>query len=75
MVEAYNNIIDKRFEDALRRFGQLTFLPLKKGDEPLDMANIFGNLNFNIKSILFEVIVMIGKCIEIVYNIIKRETR
>eukprot|EP00347_Sterkiella_histriomuscorum_P010228 403377103 len=75
IVQAYNNIIERKFEDALRRFGDLTFLPVRKQDEPAEKARIFENLSPEIRSIFFEVIIMIGKCIHLVFNFIRNETK
>lgn len=75
IAQAYNFIYKKEFEEALKNFGQLYFLPVKKLDDPNQKAKIYLALDPEIKSLLFETIITIGKCVEILYNVIKRETR
>lgn len=67
-----NEIIVGRYEDALTKFGQLDFLPMKKHDDVQQRASLFNKLDSYLQSLIFDCIIAISKLTYILnYQIVK----
>lgn len=56
-----NEIIKGRYEEALRKFGQLDFIPMKKNDDVQARASLYNKLESSLQSVLFDCIIAISK--------------
>ncbi|CDW81994.1 UNKNOWN [Stylonychia lemnae] len=74
IFQAVMKIDYQQFEAALADFGQLYFLPVKLKDDPYQKAKLFDNLDEELKIIVFDILIVIGKCIQLAYNNIKKDT-
>ena len=45
IAEAYNYIYKQDYEEALKDFATLNFLPMRKGDDPSEKAKLYINLD------------------------------